>query len=235
VSAASSAPRQRAVVLLSGGLDSAVTLAVAIEQGHEAFALTVAYGQRHALEVERAEELARTLGAAGHRVVRVDLSHLAGSALVDPVVDVPVDRDEAAIGRGVPATYVPARNTLLLSLALGWAEVLEARQLFIGANAIDYSGYPDCRPGFLRAFARLATLGTRAGSEGARFNVHAPLLALRKSEIVLEAVRLGVPLARTLSCYAPDPAGRPCGRCDACVLRARGFREAGLADPARVD
>ena len=219
-----------AVVLLSGGLDSATTLALAREQGFRPHALTVHYGQRHLLEVERAVELARELGAASHRVARCDLPFLQGAALTDPAVPVPKDRPLEEIGSGIPSTYVPARNTLLLALALGWAEVLGARDLFIGANAVDFSGYPDCRPEFLQAFERLAALATRAGVEGRGFRVHAPLLRSSKAEIIREAVRLGVDTARTLSCYEPDPEGRPCGGCDACILRAKGFREAGLRD-----
>jgi 7-cyano-7-deazaguanine synthase len=221
----------RAVVLLSGGLDSAVTLALAIERGHEAHALTVRYGQRHALEVERAERIARRLGAASWRVVSVDLAALGGSALTDAGVAVPKNRPVDRIGEGIPPTYVPARNTLFLALALGWAEVLGARDLFIGANAVDFSGYPDCRPEFLGAFERLAGVGTRAGVEGRGVRVRAPLIDRTKAQIVLEARRLGVDLGLTLSCYDPAPGGRPCGRCDACLLRARGFREAGVEDP----
>ncbi len=222
----------RAVVLLSGGMDSATTLAMAIREGYEAHALTVRYGQRHAAEVERAASLARVLGATSHRVVGVDLAFAGGSALTDPSIPVPKSRPEAAIGEGIPATYVPARNTVLLAVSLAWAETLGARDLFIGVNALDYSGYPDCRGEFLAAFEGLAALATRAGAEGERFHVHAPLLAMSKGEIVREAIRLGVDLSLTLSCYDPAPDGSPCGACDACRLRARGFREAGLDDPA---
>jgi 7-cyano-7-deazaguanine synthase len=222
-----------AVVLLSGGLDSATTLALAGERGFRRYALTVDYGQRHALEIERAAEQARRLGAAEHRVVRLDLGGLADSALLDRGAAVP-RWDRPADGAAIPPTYVPARNTLLLALALAWAETLGSRDLFIGANAVDYSGYPDCRPEFLAAFEALAARATRAGIEDpARpFLVHAPLVHLTKGEIVREAARLGVDVARTLSCYDPDPAGRPCGRCDSCGLRAKGFAEAGLVDPA---
>jgi len=223
---------RRAVVLLSGGLDSAVTLALAREAGHEAHALSVRYGQRHAIEIERAERLARQLGAASWRAITVDLAALGGSALTDPAIAVPKDRAAESIGAGIPATYVPARNTLFLALALGQAEVLGATALFIGANAVDYSGYPDCRPEFLEAFERLAGVATRAGVEGRRVRVCAPLVDKTKAEIVREACRLGVDLSLTLSCYDPGPDGRPCGGCDACVLRARGFREAGVDDPA---
>jgi 7-cyano-7-deazaguanine synthase len=219
-----------AVVLLSGGLDSATTLALAVEQGHTAHALTVRYGQRHALEVERAEMLAGRLGAASWRAVTVD--PLGGSVLTVPGAVVPKHRTMAEIGEGIPPTYVPARNTLFLALALGWAEVVEARDLFIGVNALDYSGYPDCRGPFLAAFERLAAVATKAGVQGRPARIHAPLLEKTKAEIIREAVRLGVDLGLTLSCYDPGPGGRPCGGCDSCVLRARGFREAGLSDPA---
>ena len=223
----------RAVVLLSGGLDSATTLALAIERGFAAHALTVRYGQRHALEVERAELLATRIGAASWRVVTVDLSAIGGSALTDARVALPTDRSDEEIGQGIPQTYVPARNTLFLALALGWAEVLDAGDLFIGVNVADYSGYPDCRPEFLEAFRRLAAVGTRAGAEGRDIRLHAPLVDKTKAEIVLEARRLGVDLGATLSCYDPTPDGQVCGRCDSCKIRERGFRDAGLADPAR--
>ena len=221
----------RAVVLLSGGLDSTTTLAVAKAQGFEAFALSVDYGQRHRVELERAAEVARTLGVADHRTVRLDLRAIGGSALTDEIA-VPKDRTDEAIGHGIPATYVPARNTILLGVALGYAETVGAFDLFIGANVLDYSGYPDCRPEFLEAFEPLANLATKAGVEGAgRFRVHAPLLKLTKAEIIREGVRLGVDYAQTLSCYDPDADGRACGRCDSCVLRRKGFAEAGVPDP----
>ncbi len=223
---------ERAVVLLSGGLDSATTLGLAVEQGFEAHALTVRYGQRHALEVERAEALAGQLSAASWRAVAVDLGHLVGSALTDPRTAVPQGRAAGEIASGIPPTYVPARNTLFLALALGWAEVLDAGDVFIGANAVDYSGYPDCRPEFLAAFERLAGLATRAGVEGRGARIRAPLVDKTKAEIVLEARRLGIDLTLTLSCYDPGRKGEPCERCDACSLRAKGFREAGVADPA---
>ena len=225
----------RAIVLLSGGMDSAITLALAVERGFEAHALTVRYGQRHEIEVDRARVIARKLGTASHRVVSLDLSHLSGSALTDSTITVPKNRSETRIGEGIPTTYVPARNTLFLSLALGWGEVLEAHDLFIGANALDYSGYPDCRPEFLRAFEQLACLATRAGVEGTGFRVQAPLLDWSKARIILEARRLNVDLGLALSCYDPGPRGRPCGGCDSCLLRARGFREAGIPDPAVGD
>ncbi len=224
--------KPRAVVLLSGGLDSATTLAEAIALGFEAHALTVRYGQRHQVELECAAAVARAVGAASHRVVSVDLAFAGGSALTDPSIPVPKSREEAAIGAGVPSTYVPARNTVLLALALTWAEVLGARDLFIGANAVDYSGYPDCRPEFLEAFESLARVATKAGVEGEAFRVRAPLVRMTKAEIIRRAVELRVDLSLTWSCYDPVPGPVPCGRCDACLLRARGFREAGLADPA---
>jgi 7-cyano-7-deazaguanine synthase len=222
---------RRAVVLASGGLDSSTLLAQVIAEGWEAFALTFDYGQRHRVEIERAAEMARSLGAAEHRVVRVDLGSFGGSALTGDA-DVPKDRDE--VGAGIPVTYVPARNTVFLALALAWAETLGSRDLFYGANALDYSGYPDCRPKFVEAFERLANLATKQGVESAEpwFRVHAPLLAMTKGEIVRRAVELGVDLARTVSCYDPSQAGVPCGACDACILRARGFAEAGVEDPA---
>jgi 7-cyano-7-deazaguanine synthase len=221
-----------AVVLLSGGLDSATTLAIAISRGFEAHALTVRYGQRQAVEVERAAALAALAGVKEHRVVELDLGFLAGSALVDRSVEVPVGRSEGEIARGgIPVTYVPARNTVFLSLALAWAESLGARDIFIGVNAVDYSGYPDCRPEFLEAFEALIRRATKAGVEGESFRVHAPLLHDAKSRIVHRALELGVDLRLTISCYRPDPAGRPCGACDSCRLRARGFAEAGVPDP----
>ncbi len=222
-----------AVVLLSGGLDSATTLVEAIRQGFEAHALTVRYGQRHDLEIESAAAVARAAGAASHRVATVDMAFAGGSALTDPSLPVPKSRTEEAIGVGVPSTYVPARNTVLLSLALAWAEVLGARDLFIGATAVDYSGYPDCRPEFLGAFETLAAVATKAGIEGESFRVHAPLLRMSKGEIVRRALDLGVDLSLTWSCYDPAPGRAPCGRCDACVLRAKGFREAGVPDPGQ--
>ena len=223
---------RRAVVLLSGGMDSATTLAEAIAQGFEAHALTVRYGQRHEVELERAAAVAHAVGAASHRLASVDLAFAGGSALTDPSIPVPKSREDETIGAGIPATYVPARNTVLLSLALAWAEALGARDLFIGANAVDYSGYPDCRPAFLEAFEALAGVATKAGVEGESFRVHAPLMRLTKGEIVRRALELRVDLSLTWSCYDPAPGQVPCGRCDACVLRARGFRDAGIEDPA---
>jgi len=224
--------RGAAVVLLSGGMDSATTLALAVRDGFEAHALTIAYGQRHGVEIERARELAKALGATSHRVVEADLSVPGGSSLTDTTLAVPRSRSDDDIASGIPSTYVPARNTVLLSVALSWAEALGAQDLYIGVNAVDYSGYPDCRPAFLKAFESLARVGTRAGVEGRGVRVHAPLLKLSKAEIVRQAVELGVDLSRTVSCYDPSPEGGACGQCDACRLRARGFKEAGLKDPA---
>jgi 7-cyano-7-deazaguanine synthase len=225
---------RRAVVLLSGGLDSTTVLAHAIAEGWEAHALSFDYGQRHRLELERAAEIAASLGAADHRVVRVDLAAFGGSALTDEI-EVPKGRDEVTRAKGIPITYVPARNTVFLALALARAETLGARDLFVGVNALDYSGYPDCRPEFLEAFERLANVATKAGveSDGPAFRVHAPLLEMTKGDIVRRAVELGVDLSRTTSCYDPGPDGAPCDACDACLLRAKGFAEAGIPDPAR--
>jgi 7-cyano-7-deazaguanine synthase len=223
---------RKAVVLLSGGLDSATTLALAIEQGFESYALTVRYGQRHAIEVDRATAQARALGAREHRVVDLDLGFVRGSALTDPGIAVPKGRTDEQVEAGIPPTYVPARNTVFLSLALAWAEGLGACDLFLGVNAVDYSGYPDCRPEFVEAFETLANRATKLGVEARPFRVHAPLLRWTKARIVQEADRLGVDVSRTVSCYDPGPVGEPCGLCDSCVLRARGFREAGLVDPA---
>lgn len=221
----------RAVVLLSGGLDSTTTFAVAKAAGFDVYALSVDYGQRHRVELERAAAVATAMGAADHRTVRLDLRQIGGSALTADIA-VPKDRSADDLGHGVPVTYVPARNTILLGLALGYAEVVGAFDLFIGANVLDYSGYPDCRPEFLWAFEALANLATKAGVEGAgRFKVHAPLLKMTKAEIIREGVRLGVDYALTLSCYDPDPQGRACGHCDSCQLRKKGFAEAGVADP----
>jgi 7-cyano-7-deazaguanine synthase len=223
---------KRAVVLLSGGLDSATTLAIALRRGFESYALTLRYGQRHEIEVERAARIATALGAREHKIVRMDLTFVGGSSLTDPGLEVPKNRSDEQIARAAPSTYVPARNMIFLSLGLAWAEALEACDLFIGVNAVDYSGYPDCRPEFMESFENLAGRATRMGAEGARFKLHAPLISLTKAEIIKKAAALGVDLGTTLSCYDPDREGRPCGGCDSCLLRAKGFKEAGLDDPA---
>ena len=217
-----------AVVLLSGGLDSATVLAIARERGFTCHALSVDYGQRHAAELEAARRVARAGGAREHRVMGVDLAGIGGSALTDFRIAVPETPTT-----GIPITYVPARNTILLSLALAWAEVLGARDVFIGVNVLDSSGYPDCRPEFIAAFGALAALATRAGVEGSPCRVHTPLIALTKAEIVREGARLGVDYSQTVSCYQADAEGRACGRCDACRLRRAGFAAAGLPDPTR--
>jgi 7-cyano-7-deazaguanine synthase len=221
----------RAVVLLSGGLDSATTLAVARSEGYSVYALSVDYGQRHRRELDLASAQARRQGVQDHRIVRLDLRAIGGSALTD-AIEVPKDRSQEALAHGVPITYVPARNTVLLALCLGYAEVVGAFDLFIGANAIDYSGYPDCRPEFLEAFGRLANLATKAAAEGkGKYRVHSPLISLTKADIIRLGTRLGVDYAQTLSCYDPDDDGRSCGRCDSCLLRKKGFAEAGVIDP----
>jgi 7-cyano-7-deazaguanine synthase len=225
--APSSAPR-RAVVLLSGGLDSATVLALARAQGLACHALSVRYGQRHEAELVAARRVALALGAIEHRVMGVDLAGIGGSALTDHSIAVPVGPVA-----GIPVTYVPARNTLMLALAVGWAEVLGAAEVHIGVNAIDYSGYPDCRPEFIAAFQEVARLGTRAGVEGGSLRIHAPLQYWTKQRIILEGLRLGVDYSLTVSCYQADPDGMACGACDACRLRREGFESAGLADPTR--
>ena len=217
----------KAVVLLSGGLDSATTLAIAVEEGFECYTLAVDYGQRHRSELAAAAELSGTMGAADHRVIRIDLRAIGGSALTADI-DVPTSPAE-----GIPVTYVPARNTILLGAALGYAETLGATDLFIGVNAVDYSGYPDCRPAFIRAFEDLARLATKAGVEGSAYRIHTPLIDLSKAEIVRRGSALGVDYGRTVSCYRADEAGRACGECDSCRFRARGFSDAGLPDPTR--
>jgi 7-cyano-7-deazaguanine synthase len=218
----------KAVVLLSGGLDSYTAGGIARAEGFELYALTLRYGQVHAREVQAARRVAEALGVAGRLELSVDLAAIGGSSLVGEG-EVPKDRQLA--GPAIPSTYVPARNTIFLALALGWAEVLDATDIFIGVNALDYSGYPDCRPEYLEAFQHLAALATRAGVEGRPTRIHAPLLRLTKAEIIRRGAGLGLDYALTHSCYDPDPSGAPCGRCDSCVLRARGFAEAGLADP----
>jgi 7-cyano-7-deazaguanine synthase len=222
---------RRAVVLLSGGLDSATTAAIARAEGFRIYSLSIDYGQRHRFELDAARRVANSLGVVRHVCVTVGLDQFGGSALTDDI-DVPLDRDDQQIAHGIPVTYVPARNTVFLSLALGYAEVLTANDLYLGVNAIDYSGYPDCRPEFIAAFTRLANLATKAGVENTmRFRVHTPLIQLTKAEIIRRGTELGVDYSLTHSCYVPNEAGVACGRCDACQLRLKGFAEAGLADP----
>ncbi|ATB28601.1 7-cyano-7-deazaguanine synthase QueC [Melittangium boletus] len=225
-----SVSNKKAVVLLSGGLDSTTCLSMAKADGFEPVCLAVAYGQRHAVELERARWVARSLGVTDFRVVTVDLPQVGGSALTADI-DVPKDRPESEMSHGIPITYVPARNALFLSLALGLAEVVGSSDIYIGVNAVDYSGYPDCRPEFIRAFEQMATLATKAGVEGTQFKVHAPLSGMTKAEIIRAGVKLGVDYSMTHSCYDPDKEGRACGRCDSCTLRRRGFEQAGVMDP----
>jgi len=228
-SSAAVTPPERAVVLVSGGLDSATTLAIARAEGLECYALSVDYGQRHRAELDAARSVATSLGAKAHRVMHLDFGSIGGSALTDPSISVPRPGETTA---AIPVTYVPARNTVMLALALGWAEVLGAARIYIGVNAVDYSGYPDCRPAFIAAFERLADLATRAGVEGTtRFRICTPLIDSSKAQIIQRAIALGVDLAATVSCYQADPAGRACGRCDACHLRREGFAAAGVPDP----
>jgi 7-cyano-7-deazaguanine synthase len=220
---------KRAVVLVSGGLDSATTLAMAREQGRECYALSVDYGQRHRAELDAARLIAKSIGVVEHRMLRVDLGGIGGSALTDPSIAVPESPQV-----GIPVTYVPARNTVMLSFALGWAEVLNAPEIFIGVNAVDYSGYPDCRPAFIAAFERVANLATKVAVEGVMsFKVVAPLIDLTKAQIIQRGTELGVDYALTVSCYQADEAGRACGRCDSCRLRSEGFANARIADPTR--
>jgi len=223
---------KKAVVLLSGGLDSTTCLALARAAGFEPVCLTVAYGQRHAVELERARAVAKAMGVTDHREVTLDLRAIGGSALTADIA-VPKHDDVSQLGGDIPVTYVPARNTIFLALALGLAEVVGARDLFIGVNAVDYSGYPDCRPEFLAAFEALATLATRAGVEGGRFTIHAPLSGMTKADIIRAGLAAGVDYGLTHSCYDPSPDGRACGRCDSCLLRRKGFAEAGVPDPTR--
>lgn len=218
----------KAVVLLSGGLDSATTLAIARDQGYRCYAMSMAYGQRHSAELKAAASLAETMGAVEHKVVQIGMDLIGGSALTDTQIDVP---DEAS--DGVPITYVPARNTVFLSLALGWAEVLGALDIFIGVNAVDYSGYPDCRPEFISAFESLSNLATKVGIEGRRFHIHAPLVHMSKADIIHTGTRLGVDYGLTVSCYQADEEGRACGHCDSCRFRRQGFADAGIPDPTR--
>ena len=223
---------KHAVVLLSGGLDSATALAIARSWGYENYALSFDYGQRHSRELEAAKKIAKSLGTKEHRIIKIDNQLFGGSALTDGV-DVPKSHSEKEIGSGIPVTYVPARNTIFLAHALAWAETIPAGHIFIGANAIDYSGYPDCRPEFIALFETLANVGTKAGAEGARIQIHAPLIKLSKAEIIRKAVELNVDLSLTHSCYDPTPDGRACGECDSCQLRLKGFREAGVTDPIK--
>ncbi len=219
---------KRAIILLSGGLDSATVLALAVRDGYTCHAMSFAYGQRHAVELNAATRVAKQLGAVEHRIVTIDLSAFGGSALTDESIAVPEQPS-----KGIPITYVPARNTIFLSYALGWAETLPARDLFIGVNAVDYSGYPDCRPEFITAFERVANLGTKAGVSGDGFVIHTPLIDLTKAEIIRRGVAAGIDYGMTVSCYQPDASGRACGRCDSCRLRAAGFSAAGIDDPTR--
>lgn len=222
-----------AVVLLSGGLDSTTTLAIARAGGYTPYALTFRYGQRHAVEIEAARRIAASLGVAEHVVVDIDLRLFGGSALTADI-DVPKHRSEDDIGAGIPITYVPARNTIFLSFALAWAEVLGSQDIFIGVNALDYSGYPDCRPEYIAAYQAMANLATKAGVEGAqRLTIHTPLIALTKAQIIQQGASLGIDYGLTISCYDPNPAGDACGGCDSCLLRAKGFYEAGVPDPTR--
>ena len=223
---------KRSFVLLSGGIDSATTLAIAIAEGYETYALSFDYGQRHQIETKAARRIANSLGAREHRIAKIDLRVFGGSALTDDVA-VPKQRLETEIAHGIPVTYVPARNTIFLAYALAWAEVIPANDIFLGVNAIDYSGYPDCRPEFIAAFENLANVGTKAGVEGRRFKIHTPLIKFSKTDIIRKAVDLGVDLSLTHSCYDPTPEDLACGECDSCLLRLKGFREAGITDPIR--
>jgi 7-cyano-7-deazaguanine synthase len=220
---------KKAVVLVSGGLDSATVLAMARDQGYACYALSFDYGQRHSVELQAAARVATALGAVEHKTISLDLGGIGGSALTDAAIAVP----EQQAGDGIPVTYVPARNTVFLALALGWAEVLGAQDIFIGVNAVDYSGYPDCRPAFIAAFEKTANLATKAGVEGRPFHIHTPLIRLSKAEIIREGLHLGVDYATTVSCYQADEQGRGCGRCDSCRLRREGFIAAGVPDPTR--
>jgi len=223
--------KPKAVVLLSGGLDSTTVLAIAMSQGFDAYAMSFRYGQRHVVEIEKAAEVAQRLGAARHTVVNVDLRAFGGSALTSDIA-VPKNRSAADMSRGIPITYVPARNTIFLSFALAWAEVLSSSDIFVGVNALDYSGYPDCRPEYIEAYERMANLATKAGVEGKqKLRIHAPLMKMSKADIVRTGMALGVDYSITCSCYDPGPSGEPCGGCDACLLRSKGFAEAGVPDP----
>ena len=225
--------KKKAVVLLSGGLDSTTALAIAIAEGYDVYAMSFRYGQRHSVELESARRVAEAMGVARHLVVDIDLRAIGGSALTDEI-SVPRSRSSEEMTAGIPVTYVPARNTIFLSFALGWAEVIGAADIFIGVNALDYSGYPDCRPEYIEAFERMANLATKAGVEGqARFKIHTPLIAMTKAEIIRRGLALGVDYSLTHSCYDPTPQGLACGQCDSCLLRRKGFSEAGAEDPLR--
>lgn len=224
--------QKKAVLLLSGGLDSATTGAMAKEQGYDVYAISFRYGQRHSQELQSSIEVAKMLGVKEHKIADIDLRLFGGSALTDDI-NVPKGRDEGTMSTEIPITYVPARNTIFLSYALGWAEVLGAYDIFIGANSVDYSGYPDCRPAYMEAFETLANLATAAGVEGrGQFRIQRPLISMTKAEIIKEGIRLGVDYGKTISCYDPTPQGKACGSCDSCILRARGFKEAGEVDKA---
>ena len=226
-----SSDKSKAVVLLSGGIDSTTTLAIARDEGLACYALSFDYNQRHRVELEAAANIAKALGVIDHRIVKIDLRAFGGSALTDNI-DVPKDRPPEVMNEGIPITYVPARNTIFLSFALAYAEVLTATDIFIGVNAIDYSGYPDCRPQYIKAFETLANLATKMGVEGQRITIHTPLIDLTKAQIIKRGIDLGVDYSLTFSCYDPESDDRPCGHCDSCLLRAEGFRQAGAADPA---
>jgi 7-cyano-7-deazaguanine synthase len=221
---------ERAVILLSGGVDSTTTLAMAAARGFMTFAMSFDYGQRHRVELDAAARVARSMGVSEHLIARVNLNEIGASALTANI-EVPKDRSAAEIDSRIPVTYVPARNTVFLSLALAWAEAIDSRDIFIGVNALDYSGYPDCRPEYIEAFTRVANLGTKAGVEGKDFRIHTPLISLTKGQIVTEGLKLGVDFSLTHSCYDPDTNGKPCRRCDSCLLRLKGFEEAGIKDP----
>ena len=224
---------KKAVVLSSGGIDSTTTMAVAKNEGYEIYSLSFFYGQRHAFELEAAQKVARAVGVAEHLVINIDLKKIGGSSLTDDI-DVPKDRSETEMIQEIPVTYVPARNTIFLSFALAWAEVLKSSDIFIGVNAIDYSGYPDCRPEYVEAFERMANLATKGGVEGTiKTRIHTPLIRLTKAQIIQKGIELGVDYALTHSCYDPSPKGLACGRCDSCFLRSKGFKEAGVPDPTR--
>jgi 7-cyano-7-deazaguanine synthase len=224
---------KRAVVLLSGGLDSSTVLAIAKSEGYELYALSFSYGQRHVIELEAARRVAASIGVADHRIAAIDLRVFGGSALTADI-EVPKGRDTAEMGHGIPITYVPARNTIFLSFALAWAEVLGSSDIFIGVNALDYSGYPDCRPEFIEAFEKMANLATKAGVEGRQaLKIHTPLIALTKAQIISKGIELGVDYSLTSSCYDPSPTSAPCGECDSCLLRQKGFHENGIEDPLK--